>query len=281
MALPMSRKNLVWLASYPKSGNTWTRIFLANFLLNPDQPVPINEVHRIGIGDSVSGAYKKINAGRYDPADYMGHLQQRSRVLSAIANNGADLNFLKTHNLNDAAFGVRLIDPALTRAAVYIIRHPLDVAISYARHYGQTPSKACQSITRSDNTTVADANNVKQYLGTWSDHVRGWTQTRQFKVHTMRYEDMQADPRSSFSALLDFLGIPNDDPDRLDRAVRFSSFDEVAKQETEGGFIERSSSNDRFFHSGTSGQWRGVLSDEDIAHVEKTQGKMMRKFGYL
>ena len=51
------KKSIVWLASYPKSGNTWTRIFLANYLMNADSPVPINEVHRFGMGDSITRTY--------------------------------------------------------------------------------------------------------------------------------------------------------------------------------------------------------------------------------
>ena len=276
----MPQKNIVWLASYPKSGNTWARIFLANYLLNAQQPVPINQVHRIGIGDSVADPYRKVNGGRYDPMDTMGHLKQRGVFLGALSRNGADLNFVKTHNQNGKAFGVKLIDPALTRAAVYFVRNPLDVVISFARHYGLTPSQACINIASKDNSTSADAANVIQYLGTWSDHVRGWTRTKAFPVHVMRYEDMHADPKGAFSALLKFLKVPLDD-DRLDRAIRFSSFDEVSKQEKTHGFIERSQNAEKFFHSGTTGQWQDVLTDEDVARVKQDQAGMMKSFGYL
>ena len=278
--VPSVNKSLVWLASYPKSGNTWTRIFLANFLLNPDKPVPINQVHRVGIGDSVAPAYRKINGGRYDPMDTLGHLRLRPAVMRAVANNGADINLVKTHNENGKAFGAQLIEPMLTKAAVYIVRNPLDVAVSYARHYGITPSKACRNMARSDNTSVADAGSVKQYLGAWSNHVRSWTKARGFPVHVMRYEDMKADPEAAFGALLDFLKVPHD-PERLAKAVRFSSFKELSQQEAEHGFIEKSHQNFKFFHSGTSGQWEKALTDEDIAFMHENQGDMMRAFGYL
>lgn len=276
----MSFKNIVWLASYPKSGNTWSRIFLANYLLNATEPVPINQVHRIGIGDSVAKAYTLVNNGRYDPMDYIGHLKLREKVMRGITGNGADINFVKTHSLNDLAFGYRLIDPAFTRSAVYILRHPYDVAISYARHYGVTPSKACEAISRGDNTTMADATSVKQYIGSWSDHVTGWTRTKKFPVLTLRYEDLKTDPHGAFREMLEFLSVTVDD-ERLDRAVRFSSFDELRKQEDKEGFIERSKNTERFFHTGTSGQWEGVLSADDIALLTKAHGRVMKRFGYL
>ncbi len=273
-------KNIVWLASYPKSGNTWTRIFLANYLLGATEPIPINQVHRIGIGDSVAGAYKAVAGGRYDPLDTMGHLRLRERVLRAIAGNGSDMNFVKTHNAKDRAFGVELVMPRYTRSAVYIIRDPLDVVVSYARHYGQTPAQAARAISRPDNTTSADATSVKQYLGDWSDHVTGWTKTSDFPVHLMRYEDMKADPQAAFTKLLRFLGLPVD-AERLDRAIGFSSFDEMKRQESVTPFIERSANLERFFHTGESGQWKAALSPEDVAFLRERHARIMKDHGYF
>ncbi len=137
-AKPM--KSLVWLASYPKSGNTWLRIFLANYIFNPDQPVPINQVHRIGMGDSVAKAYRMVARARGetvpDTFDPDATLRLRYGVLRGVTNNGAEVNFLKTHNQNFTLHGVELIPRALTRAAIYVMRDPRDMLISYARHYG-------------------------------------------------------------------------------------------------------------------------------------------------
>jgi hypothetical protein len=279
-AKPVGSKSIVWLASYPKSGNTWGRIFLANYLLGTLAPIPINQVHRIGIGDAVAHAYRIVAGGRYDPMDTVGHLGLREKVLRGIVNNGADLNFVKTHNARDRAFGVELILPRYTRAAVYILRDPLDVAVSYARHYGVTAAEAAHAISRPDNTTSADATSVKQYLGDWSAHVTGWTGSADFPVHVMRYEDMMADPQKAFAGLLGFLGIPVE-PERLERAVRFSSFDEMKRQESVTPFIERSSNLDRFFHTGASGQWKADLPREDVAFLRERHGKVMSRYGYL
>ena len=55
------KQSIIWLASYPKSGNTWTRMFLANYLVNGDHPVPITQVHRFGMGDAITKTYAKEN----------------------------------------------------------------------------------------------------------------------------------------------------------------------------------------------------------------------------
>lgn len=277
---PPNRKNIVWLASYPKSGNTWVRVFLANYLLNAEKPVPLNHVHRIAAGDSIAEFYRRIAGGHYDPEDYIGHLRLRDRVLKAVTGNGADVNMLKTHNARLFMHGTELIPARHTRSAIYILRHPLDVAVSYSRHYGITPAETALRLGRPDNGIGGDARTVGQYLGNWSDHVRGWTESRDFPVHTMRYEDLKQDPHGCFAAMLDSLGVPVDQ-ERLDRAVGFSSFDEMTRQESETPFLEKPEQAERFFHSGRTGQWEDVLAPEDIEKIRRDHAAVMKKFGYL
>jgi hypothetical protein len=273
-------KSIVWLASYPKSGNTWLRMFLANYLLPGDQPVPLSKMHQIALGDSLLGAYRKLSRGPLDPRNQSAVLALRPAVLKAIAGNGADINLVKTHNQNTRAYGAELIPAAVTRLAIYVVRNPLDLLLSYAHHYGMTPEAAARALGDPGNVVMPDANNVTQYLGSWSDHVTGWTQARNFPVCTLRYEDMIADPASSFSAALKRMGVPVE-PDRLARAIEFSSFDQLRSQEEAHGFIEKSRHAERFFRAGTAGQWRETLAPDIVARIREKHGSVMRKFGYL
>lgn len=275
----MPKKSLVWLASYPKSGNTWTRVFLANYIFNRREPMPINEVHRVGMGDSIPQTYARVAGGPFDPADHRRALELRPRVLSAIVANNADVNFVKTHNARTRAFGTELIPTALTRAAVYIVRHPLDVACSYARHYAMTPEQALEAMGREDNTIVGNQASVPQYLGSWAGHVRGWTRHRDFPVVVLRYEDLLADPETGFARVLKLIGMPVDE-ERLERAVRFSSFEELSRQEAADGFVEKSPAAERFFHSGGSGRWREALPPEAVAAFARTNARAMEARGY-
>lgn len=273
-------KNLVWLASYPKSGNTWTRIFLANYLFDRKEPMPINQVHRLGMGDSIAKAYAMVAGRAIDTSDHQAMLALRPRVLRGIAGNGADLNFVKTHNLRDFAMGSELIPAPLSRSAVYILRNPLDMVLSYARHYDMTPADAAAAIGRADNTTQGDATSVPQYLGNWSRHVTSWTERAPFPVLTVRYEDLQADPQGEFIKVLKHIGFPVDQ-ERLERAVRFSAFEEVSRQEADKGFIEKSPTAERFFTKGTSGQWESDLAPELVEAIRTAHGSVMKRHGYL
>lgn len=274
------KKNIIWLASYPKSGNTWTRMFLANYLMNGDQPVPINQLHRFGMGDSITKTYAMVAGGRFDLQNHSQILKLREGVLRGIVGNNADVNFVKTHNIRSQAFGVDLIPPRFTRSAVYIVRNPLDVAVSYARHFGKTHAQTVEALAHKDNVTVSDQSTVFQYLGSWSQHVNSWTRNTVFPTLTLRYEDLQTKPEESFSSLLKHIGIPID-AKRLKKAIKFSAFDVLSKQESEDGFAEASPKNDKFFSKGTSGQWVSDLDPALVGEVRKAHQKVMKKYGYF
>ena len=272
-------KSIVWLASYPKSGNTWLRVFLANYIYNAEKPVPINQIHRVGIGDSNSKAYRMVAKEVLDPTNPQQSVRIRPAVLQAIVNNKADINLVKTHCENAIAFGSVLIPPELTRSAVYIVRNPLDMILSYASHYGDSIDDAIGGIARKDNSLLGGGDTVYQFLGTWSNHVLGWSKARKFPVLTLRYEDMLKDPHDVFDRVVHHIGLPID-RDRLERAVRFSDFKLLQEQERETSFVENSDNQKQFFRSGTADQWKTELTDDQVAQIIRDHGRVMKKFGY-
>jgi len=274
------KKSIIWLASYPKSGNTWARIFLANYLANPPKPLPINEAHRFCMGDTIAKTYHKVAGRPIDTNDVELTLRLRPKVLAGIVANNADVNFVKTHNIRSAAREVTLIPPEVTRSAIYIMRNPLDMVLSYARHYGMTPEVAVAHIGNEDNANAADANSVAQFLGSWSGHVKSWTSPSPYPVLALRYEDLLDDPEAQFARVLEHIGIPVD-PARLSKAVEFASFKELSRQEESAGFVERSDQTDRFFAKGAAGQWKTDLDKPLVNEIKRTHRKVMKKFGYL
>lgn len=274
------KKSIVWLASFPKSGNTWMRIFLANYLMNFKEPVPINQVHRFAIGDSIPKTYRMVAQREIDTHDVNVTLALRDKVLRGITANSAEVNFVKTHNIRKPALGVTLIPEQYTRSAIYIVRNPLDLALSYSRHYGLSIDDAITAISHKDNANRPDDTTVWQFLGSWSDHVLSWTSKSTYPVCVLRYEDMLADPNASFAKVLEIIGIPIDD-ERLNRAIRHSSFDEVSRQEEKEGFAERSVSSDKFFSKGKSDAWKTELTEDQVDHIRSSHRNVMKLYGYL
>lgn len=275
----MMKRSILWLASYPKSGNTWARLFIANYLMNRTEPLPINEVRRFGTGDSITHSFQRVAGRRIDPADWQAVLALRPRVLKAIVANNADINLVKTHNMRVTVKGVPLIPEELTRAAIYILRNPLDMVLSYARHYGLSADAAAAAIGHSDNVVRGDASSVTQFLGKWSDHVESWTSKSGMSVLVLRYEDMLSAPTESFERLLTHMGVPIDQ-ERLERAIRFSSFKELSNQEAETGFGEKSPHSERFFGKGSVGYWQSELDPKIADRIRRDHYLVMKKHGY-
>ena len=274
------KKSIIWLASYPKSGNTWARIFLANYLANPPKPLRINEAHRFCMGDTIASTYQKVAGRPINTQDVELTLQLRPKVLAGIVGNNADVNFVKTHNIRSVAREITLIPPEVTRSAIYIMRNPLDMVLSYARHYGMTPAVAVAHIGNEDNANAADGQSVAQFLGSWSGHVKSWTSPSPYPMLVLRYEDLLEDPEAQFERVLTHIGIPVDKA-RLKKAVEFASFKELSRQEESAGFIERPVQSEKFFAKGEAGQWKDDLDKSLIVEIKRTHRKVMKKYGYL
>lgn len=274
-----SLRTLVWLASYPKSGNTWLRAFLANYLIDSPKPVSINEMQTISFGDSSSPAYADLSGRDPQKLDLTELMAVRGRHLDRISRRGA-VNFVKTHNANIRIAGHWLIPAPLTRAAIYILRDPRDVVISYADHLGLDLESAAAQMAAPGNRVPTNARTVVQFLGPWSEHVRSWTRTRDFRVLVLRYEDMHADPQAAFEKVLRLVGAPLD-RQVLAEATRRAAFDVLAAQEVVEGFRERGPAQARFFRKGTVGQWRDELPEGIVRRIEADHGEVMKRHGYL
>ena len=127
---------IAWIASYPKSGSTWLRAFLHNYLADRATPYDINRFMDLSTGENAASRYRVFDprpASAYSIADVQA---MRPRVHQAIAESRTGLVFVKTHNAQLVVEGVQLITKAVTGGAIYILRDPRDVAISFSRHLG-------------------------------------------------------------------------------------------------------------------------------------------------
>jgi hypothetical protein len=272
---------LVWIASYPKSGNTWIRAFLHNYIRQPNTPYDINKLTDLTAADVNAQRYHRYDprpASQYTIADVQRMRRLVHRDLTAL---DSTLVFVKTHNARLQVEGAPLITPDVTAGAIYIARDPRDVAVSYSRHRGRSIDDTIAFMADAEAATGGTDTNVYERLSSWSGHVHSWTSNPDPRVYTVRYEAMVSAPEATFRSLIRWLG--QDPPqERLNRAIRFSAFEELRAQEQAGGFEERvAESTAPFFGTGQPGHWRTVLSPAQQARIESDHGTMMRRFGYL
>jgi len=270
---------IIWLASYPTSGNTWLRAFLANLLENGAQPVAINDLPRYAFGDNNLLHYRDLT-GR-DPAELTPEeiAAFRPRVHEWFARSQEHEVFVKTHNAMLRVEGEPLITPSATAGAIYVVRNPFDLAVSFSHHYRLPLQKVVDGLCDESFMLLAADNHATQYLGSWATHVTSWQRAPGLTQHRLRFEDMVCAPTETFGEVVRFLGFPPDQA-RLQKAIAFSRFEELAGQERANGFVEARGEDLAFFRQGRIGVWRDVLSDAQVRQLVEALGPVLVELGY-
>ncbi len=278
------KKNIVWLASYPKSGNTWFRVFLSNLLLDSDKPADINELYKTPIASArqIFDEYSGLPSSDLSP-DEIDCL--RPDVYRQLSREEDETLYLKVHDgFSVLDTGEWMFPPEICKAAVYFIRNPLDVAVSFAHHASISYEKMVSSMNYPGycfaGKTSSLPNQLRQQLFTWSQHVESWTQQQEIPVHVNRYEDMLARPLETFRDTVHFLGLKKSDKE-IQKALAYSDFKELQRQEKENGFREKAPKACSFFRAGKMGTWRESLSEQQVKCLLGQHEKTMQKFGYL
>ena len=268
-------QRLIWLASFPKSGNTWTRAFLGNYLAPNEAKLTINQLSSFTTGDVRQDFWDAAWGGPYKGQSVETGLKLRAQVLRLIAQSKPQLHFAKTHSRIDRIDGHDLIAPEVTAAGIYIIRNPFDVALSYARHISASVDQVIDKMADPEAVN-ATPTQIFEIIGRWDHHVHSWETAPGLPLFFMRYEDMVSNTERTFRALLNYLQIPVNDG-KLRRAIRNSSFKELQKQERKEGFGERPDQMQQFFVSGRSGNWQRELTPAQIDRIATEFERILKK----
>lgn len=241
------RPDDILLASYPKSGNTWTRFLIAN-LVFPDQEIGFGNLHKFVLDHQVT--VKRD----FDRAP-------RPRII-------------KTHGSFDPRY----------RRVLYVVRDPRDVALSQY-HYLRKLRRIDDAFPMEEFVERFLTGELKRFPGSWGENVGSWlaTRARHPGFLLLRYEDLLADAARELARVAEFAGLPAT-PERIARAVERSSADNMRESEKQQGqrssLIKGSRSDIAFVRAAKSGGWRTGLPEPLVARIEATWGDIMACLGY-
>ncbi|MDE2319533.1 MAG: sulfotransferase domain-containing protein [Rhodospirillales bacterium] len=267
---------LVWLASYPKSGNTWVRAFLHNYIVDAETPHSINSLVDFSVAECAMAFFGRPG----EVLEPQAVQAKRPEVHAALTKLHDDLVFVKTHNANLSVHEVCLCTPGPTAGAIYIVRDPRDVAVSYAAYTGKSVDEIIDFMGQEGAANASDGAQVFELLSSWSGHALSWVAAPRRLL--VRYEDLLADPVRGFGRIIRFLGAAGapPEPERLRRAINFSSFAALSGQEEQGGYQANGAKGGKFFRAGRAGAWREKLTPAQTARIWIAHGQVMEKFGY-
>lgn len=274
----------IWLASYPKSGNTWLRVLLES-LKKGGAAVDINALSmacpqaamREPFDNALGVSSSDLTITEIDFA--------RPFTLALEASESPRLLYRKVHDAwRCNVEGLELFPKNLTHTAFYVVRDPRDVAVSSAHHSGVSIDRTIAYMADDTCTLSASgkslSHNLPQILLSWSRHVESWLDQSGQSPLLLRYEDMLVNPVASARAVCERLGWAVDET-LLQSAVSHTRFDRLAGQEKIAGFSERAATDRPFFREGKAGGWKDRLSRGQIQRVERDHGTVMTRLGYL
>jgi hypothetical protein len=280
---PRTSKGIVWLASYPKSGNTWLRVFLYQLLrIQNGRPRDNDEINRLDRASAYETRlvplFERFLGKPLADASFDETMRVRPSVQALIAEMMATIGLVKTHNLLGSVRNVPTINSSVTMGAVYVVRDPRDVALSLSRFLDTTIDGAIEALNKSAYVTPNSANGAAEVWGSWNEHARSWTDAKDETVLVVRYEDMLAKPSETFEAVVKHLR-QSASPAQINEAVALASFDHLRSEEERIGFVERTTKTP-FFASGKSGLWRQKLTPAQTRAIVDANGETMARFGY-
>ncbi len=237
----------VFLTSYPRSGNTWTRFLVGN-LVHVEEAVTFLNVERL-----VPDMYKH--------SDHTLRTLPRPRIM-------------KSHEVFDPRY----------KRIIYVVRDPRDVAVS--NYHWEMKQQSVGESYPIDKFVPRWMDGVYWgRLGNWNDHVTSWLSTREGKEGflLLRYEDMLADPPREMAKVAGLLGVDRT-PEQLNRAAELSSADRMRKLEKTQGdkWVQtRYTRQDKqFVRKASSGGWQQILPADCVHQIETTWADTMKHLGY-
>ena len=282
----------IWLASYPKSGNTLIRALLASYFFSKDGNFDFEVIKNIKQFPT-SELFENMGIDLKNEKEVVkNYIKVQEKI-----NKKNSIQFLKTHsylfNINNSPF----TDLNNTLGAIYIIRDPRNVVTSYAHHFAMTVKQAAHQLVSSidiggDLESKSVSDRTKIYLGSWGSNFNSWKSFKTPKKYLLiKYEDLIDNKKETFLKVLEFIHKLQKtsfsvDNSKLDNAISSTHFERMQSLEKKKGFIEskidiKSGKKIPFFNLGEKNKWENSLDLDIRRKIENTFEKEMLELGYL
>jgi len=271
----------IFLASYPKSGNTWLRSIIGNFYnfgkdfsLNDLKSIPLLSIKK-HFNEFEDKVYVNNNDLHFDWIS-----QNIIKCQNILNNKPSHLNIFKTHSARHKNFTNETVNAGF----IYIVRDPRDIIVSLKNFSGKEIDKIIYEILFSKSLMIS-TNGAHELLSTWELNVQSWLNYNTVPRLMIKYEDLKLNPKQIILNIKEFLNkihrlnINLGDQD-IDTILVNTNFNNLRNLEDKNGFDE-ATKHSKFFRSGKSNQWKDALSNAQIKLIEKNLKSMMRYFNYI
>ena len=274
-------KKNIFLASYPKSGNTWLRAIISNALINKKK-FTLNELKKIPLLSSKQN-FKNFKNIEYSDDGDINFDWMSENIINCqkyLNDTNKDINIYKTHSVRHLKF----TNETVNMGFICIIRDPRDIVISLSHFAGGSLERTINEMLYSKKL-MTRTNGAKELVSTWDLHIRSWLEYQNVSRLIIKYEDLINKTEENILQIFDFLNKITSNTffqNKIDinKIIQETSMSNLKKEEELFGFKEASKYSN-FFRSGKVEQWRDILSLDQIKLIEKELYPMMKQFNYL
>ena len=275
----MAKYDLIWLASYPKSGNTWLRCFFSALLYEEKLDLNNLEFNEIFSNENIFSVLVKKNIADFN--EYELELERR-KVLDFYVKTKPSPYLLKIHDKYSLSSSddLPVFHTNRPTAVIYIVRNPFDVTLSFSRYLGISVDEIIDRYVCKVGSTIFMNHRFPRQIGTWQEHLLSWKDQTKIPVIFVRYEDLKMNPYQNFKKILSFLE-QDFTEDRIWEAIKKSDFNALKQMESKEGFRERLLTDIPFFHSAEIDEGGKELSFSQKQKITFHNQEGMKFFGYL
>ena len=266
---------IIWISSYPKSGNTWVRLFLESYFSKTKNNFRFGGFPELEDLEKLNLDYTNLN-----------EIIKNWKTLQEVRNLDGRTNILKTHNALCTIGKYTFTDKTNTLGAIYLVRDPRDIVVSYANHLGLSFDEVIKTMLNSHASGIKRFKDKEidiEIMGNWADNYNSWKNYKGRNFLIIKYEDLVTNKEVEFLKILNYLKDLvkiNVDINQMKKSIEDTSFEKLKKKEEIHGF-DQATGNGPFFRKGIVGDWRNSLSDEQTKKIEKSFFKEMKELNYI
>tara|TARA_Y100000996_G_scaffold414857_1_gene407087 strand:+ start:1258 stop:2091 length:834 start_codon:yes stop_codon:yes gene_type:complete len=276
---------IIWLASYPKSGNTLLRSILGAYFFSKDGNFNFEDLYKIGQFPSFR-FFKDLNIDINNEKEIFSNYIKAQNLLNKSSKN---VNFLKTHAALAKLENCNFTDPSNTLGAIYIVRDPRNVATSFSHHYQMNIDSVVEAMSDENSNLPKNKNLPTTFISSWNSNYNSWKALGD-RTLLIKYEELTKFKKETLIKIFNFfekLGMKKKlDISKLDKIIETTEFTKMQKLEREKKFTEsiidnKTGKKKPFFNLGPKNDWKKILDDRNVKNIEEYFHKEMKELGYL